>query len=308
MIASVFGIFPPSGWWALLGVFVLGTFILLLVYRCTYEHTLTRDLFRDVGIAFIVAGLVSAIYEISTRSVAKHETVLASINSAMSEFVPDSVWNEVKQQVLYRRALRRNVQIELKIRHVAELPPGRAVLWMSYSYDLEALAAADMPLTIEHELDYFMRDEKLNLPRFDRVLVVGPGAQIERLYEGDGLKRIYDGKGSIKLQGADSVRVPPRDSGRRIRIITERYEIVNVPGYYYLVMRELTAKEANGSQPTVKVMITEIPSDIAAEVATYYEPHNFTVADKSKTVWTLDGTLLPGQGLTVILTPRATAR
>jgi len=179
---------------------------------------------------------------------------------------------------------------------------------MSYSYDLEALAAADMPLSIEHELDYFMLDKKLNLPRFDRVLVVGPGAQIERLYEGDSLNRIYDGKGSIKLQGTESVTVPPRDSGRRIRIITERYEIVNVPGYYYLVMRELTVKEANSSQPTVKVVITEIPSDVTAEVATYYEPHNFTVADKSKMVWTLDGTLLPGQGLTVILTPRVAAR
>lgn len=308
----VLALLASNVWWSLLVVLVVGIAVIGITYRLFKHGTLRRDVGRDIGIAFLVAAVVSGIYEFNTRSVEEHETVLDTINRAMSAFIPDGVWTEVKEQVLHRKAIRHNVQIEMRIRRSIELssgatvpmPPGQAALWMRYSYELQALTPSATQLPIQHELDYFMRNEALNLPRFDRVVILGPDAEVPRVYEGATLGAISDDKGLIKLEGSNSITVPPQASEKRVGVITERYEIVNTPGYYYLVMRELTARDESTARPTVTVRITELPDDLEAEMTTFYPAHSFVAADTQRSVWTLDGTLLPGQGLTLTLKPR----
>jgi hypothetical protein len=142
--------FPAHLWIGVAIAFIAG--IAILIIRIKVHHgTLLNELLRDIGIAFIVGGVVSLTYEYSTRSLEERSTLVDTINRAMLEFVPASVWDEVKDQIIRQHAVRRNVQIALRLSHVAPavngrpvaIPPGQAVLWMSYGYDLYGLAASE---------------------------------------------------------------------------------------------------------------------------------------------------------------------
>ncbi|MGA8806612.1 MAG: hypothetical protein WB973_01955 [Thermoanaerobaculia bacterium] len=306
---QLFGLDVPIQLWIGVAIaFAVGVAALILERRFK-EGSLAAELSRDIGIAFIVAGIVSVGYEYSTRNLAERKTLLDTVNRAMLAFVPENVWDEVKDQIIRRNAVRRNVQMELRLSHEAPpvngkkvaLPPGQAVLWMSYGYDLYGLAAGESHIDVSHEVDYTpMWNPDLRLPRFDRVIVTDADGRIT-VYDGAALQRLEDGKGSLTLT---SIRLPPPSQGKPVRIVTERYELVNTPGYYYLVMRELTAHAEQSSEPTVKIAITQLPSDIDADVVTFYGPHGFTKPDPTKNVWVFGKTLLPGQGLNIVFTMR----
>lgn len=174
----------PSNVWLNVTVAVFIGIVALAISIFIKGKPFFSELIRDIGVAFVVAGVVSAVYEYSTRSIAEHETLLNTINRSMSAVVPDPVWKEVIDQVLHRNAIRRNVKIELRLsRDVVlgngtkiRLPPNRAVLWMSLGYDLFSMASTGSRVNVEHELDYHMWDDELKLPRFDSVSVVGTGA------------------------------------------------------------------------------------------------------------------------------------
>ncbi len=299
---------PVQLWIGVFVAFVLG-FLALVLERRLREGSLIRELSRDVGIAFFVAGIVSVGYEYSTRNLAERKTLLDTLNRAMLAFVPENVWDEVKDQIIRRNAVRHNVQIELRLTREAPavngksvpLPPGQAVLWMSYGYDLYGLAAGESHIDVSHEVDYTpMWNPDLQLPRFDRVIVTDAEGR-KTTYDGPALQKLEDGKGGLTLS---NLRLPSPNQRKPVRIVTERYELVNTPGYYYLVMRELTARGERSSEPTVKIAVTQLPSDIEADIVTFYAPHGFTKPDSAKNVWVFDKTLLPGQGLNVVFKVR----
>src|SRR5712692_8865971 len=146
MSYSWFSTFPPGFLIASLGALALGISA-VSVSRIWPEKSLKRDLVRDLGIALLVAAIVSLVYEGSTRSIAQRETRVDTLNKAMSSFVPANVWQEVTSQVLHRDVLRRNAKIRAKIFRDAQLPDGRkisapegqAILKLEYSYDLYGL-------------------------------------------------------------------------------------------------------------------------------------------------------------------------
>lgn len=306
---QLFGLqIPVQLWIGVAGALVVGV-IALLVERRFQSGSLRAELSRDIGIAFIVAAIVSVGYEYSTRNLAERKTLLDGINRAMLAFVPENVWDEVKDQIVRRNAVRHNVEIAISLSRDAPaidgkripLPPGQAVMWMSYGYDLYGLAAGESHIDVSHEVDYTpMWNPDLQLPRFDRVIVTdGEGNRTE--YAGTALTALEDGKGGLTLK---NIRLPPPNEHKPVRIVTERYELVNTPGYYYLVMRELTSRTEGSTQPTVKISIAQLPSDLEAEVVTFYAPHGFTRPDPAKNVWVFDKTLLPGQGLNLVFKVR----
>jgi hypothetical protein len=276
------------------------------------EHSISRELLRDIGIACLVAVIVSFIYELSTRNIARHETTVDTLNEAMSAFVPNDVWTEVTDQVMKRNFLRRNIQIKLRLFREGELeggqkislPPDRAVLWMSYGYDLYGLSAGSAKVSVQHELDYHMWDQSLSLPRFVRVIVSHPGQQ-SKTYEGDSLNKIYDKHGSINLDKEEIVSLPPPDRKVPVRITTERYEIVSIPGLYSIVMPQLVARTSGGNAQTITISIESLPDDIEPVVATFYGPHTFDRPDPNKNFWTYDSIMLPGQGFDIIFKMRS---
>jgi len=303
MVPLLFLGLPGQVWLSVLIACVIGVLILLLAYFFkSKEWKFWGELTRDIGIAFVVAAVVSAVYEYSTRSIAEHETLLDTINRAMKAVVPGNVWDEVRTEILHRRALRRNVRIDMKITRDAvvggrriQLPPDFAVLHMSYSYDLYGIAAGQSKVEVRHELANEMWNDDLQLPRFESVIVREPGG--ERRYDAVNLAKISPQRGVVDFD----VTLPPPTSGQAVSITTDRYELVRVPGSYNLIMPELTACADRSPEPTIRVSISALPSDVDARLDTYYPPHKFVRAGGVQNEWLFNDILLPGQGFTLLL-------
>jgi hypothetical protein len=143
-----------------------------------------------------------------------------------------------------------------------------------------------------------MWNPDLRLPRFDKVAMKGPGIDVQ--YNGkDQLEKISDGPGGIKI----NVELLPLESNRPVHVETERHELVNTPGSYYLVVRELTANEKGSTAPAVNITI-KLPPDLDADVRTYYAAHEFRRVPGINR-WTFTGTMLPGQGVDLLFGVRA---
>jgi hypothetical protein len=294
-----------------LGAIALGIIALVLAER--NSASVVKHLLRDIGIAFIVAVVVTVVYEYSTRHLDERITMLNVIDKAMAEFMPPSVWDEVKQEVLQRQRMRRNVDFEFKVLRDAKLsngkyvtaPAGQVILWMKYGYDLYGMTASPIDVEIQHELAYEMWNDKLQIPRFERVSVISDHGKKVKMYVGDELQKIDDGKGSIRLKGPNVVQLPPARLNEPVRIESERYELVSAPGSYNIVMPELAASLDNSPDPTIRVTISEVPYDLDVSLNTYYAAHSFKQPDKSKNFWTYEKIVLPGQGFSVIVQPKS---
>jgi hypothetical protein len=300
--------FPSHLRWIAALVSAIGILWLLLANRTKKE--ILKDVLRDLGIACIVAVVVTAIYEYSTRDIEKRETVLSMIDTAMAEFLPKTAWDEVKQEILRRNRVRRNVDIEFKISRKARLssgkyitaPPGQVILWMKYGYDLVAVGPGAAYEPVQHELAHEMWNEDLQIPRFEKVTIIRDSGKQEDLYEGERLKRIYDGK-SILL-GPDVVQLPAPQLHQSVKIVSERYELMSAPGSYNLVMPELTVRGDGSTDPTIRVRVTELPPDLEIRLDTYYAAHKFTPAGGSDNSWVYNNLMLPGQGFSLIVKPK----
>lgn len=292
-------------------VMVIGLLALLLALGAKKQRKeFVGDLLRDVGIALVVAVVVTVIYEHSTRNLEERVTMLHTIDKTMAAVMPLSVWEEVKREVLLRHRIRRNVDIEFKILRNARLsngkyitaPPGQVILWMKYGYDLYGMAEGGTYEPVQHELAYEMWNKELQIPRFESVSVIRDQGKQVKLLVGEELKRFCDGQ-TLRL-GPDLVQLPAPQLNKPVRIVSERYELMGAPGSYNLVMPELTARVEGSNNPTIKVSVSEIPSDLEVKLTTYYAPHTFTPAADTDNVWVYNNIALPGQGFTLIVQPK----
>ena len=164
---------------------------------------------RDIGIAFVVAGVVSGVYEWTTRSIDENKKAVNLFNTINSYNVGEAVWTELRNEVFRAPLMRRNLQIRLKLTRnwpvgrgeIISLPTHQAVLWMEYSYDLYPLTNESWNLPIQHQVDYEMFDKTLGVPRFERIKLTKQATQWEAQTEefrGAELDQISDGKGTPK--------------------------------------------------------------------------------------------------------------
>lgn len=271
---------------------------------------------RDIGIAFVVAGLVSGVYEWTTRSIDENKRAVNLFNTINSYNVGEPVWTELRNAVFRAPQMRRNVKIRLKLTRnwqgsrgeIIALPTHQAVLWMEYSYDLYPLTNESWNSSIQHQVDYEMFDNTLGVPRFEKIKLTKQVTQWEAQTEeftGSALEQFSDGKGVINLdpRKLKNIDLPSPNDNRPINVLSERYEIVSTPGQYRLTMPVLVAKGPSEAH-TINVSIEGIPDDIEAEVNSFYTGLNFK-PDSSKRNWIFDGVMLPGQGINVVFRVRA---
>jgi hypothetical protein len=295
-----------------IGVLVSAVGVLWLVLANRTKSHSWKELLRDIGVACIVAVIVTLIYEAGTRSVERRETVLKGIGTAMADFIGDNGWTDVQQEVLRGKRIRRNVDIEFKISRNARLstgkyitaPPGQVILWMKYKYDLYAIDSAATSEPVEHQLGYEMWNPDLEIPRFEKVTLIRNNGEKEDPWEGERLARICTG-GSVVLR-PDILKLPPPRMNKPVTIVSERYELMSAPGSYNLVMPELTVRPDGSSEPTIKVAVT-LPPDLEFHLDTYYAAHKFNPAGNSNNLWVYDNLMLPGQGFSLILEPKPRA-
>jgi hypothetical protein len=303
---------PGDVWPRVLLVIAAGVLVLVAVCVLKKKNRLkfAHELARDIGIALIVAGIVSWLYEFSTRSVENARTLSEMFDAQMRHSIPPTAWEEVKGQIVAPHAIRRNVAVHIEVSHQAALlngtlvpPPAcQSVLDMTYSYDLYATGQESIAFRMEQVLDYDpMWSQQLQLPRFDRLRIAGPGVSINARNTEE-LQQYVSGPGRITAH----FRLWPLESKKPVHVETERHELVSTPGSYYLVVRELTANDPQSGTPTFEISMT-LPADLEARVQTYYAAHEFK-RDGTKNRWTFDGIMLPGQGVDMLFAVAPGAR
>src|SRR5215213_1206777 len=202
---------PGDVWKSSIVALVVGILILLIpqgvehiecLHQLLGERFHWKDIVRDIGIAFLVAGIVAFIYEWSTRVTAEHHKMKSVVQTVMSSFVPEDVWNEVNREILHRMVARRNLVIQMMLYRSGQLPTGesitlpptQAVLWIQVSYDLYGLVTGSYRSDVTHYLDQEMRNEEVDLPRFTRAQVITAESGTSLEYTGHELDEIYDRK------------------------------------------------------------------------------------------------------------------
>jgi hypothetical protein len=270
-----------------------------------------REIVKDIGIGFLVAGVVSVTYEWATRTTAEREEGLEVVNSLMASIIGRNVWEEIRNETVKVPRVRRNLVIDVGLQRDWELANGqtivlpkcKAVMSMRIGYDLYLVSSDEPQTPVQQAVDYYMWDDELQLPRFESVTV---STQIDAFHtkdetiSGDELKQISDGKGSIILEGKHAIKFPPPEMNKPVRITTKRYELVNTPGDYNLTMGALTARVPSLEQHTITINFTGGLDDVEPNITTNWSGHKFT-PNGNKSAWTFDGIMLPGQGIQIEL-------
>lgn len=314
---------PPLGV-ILSAALIAGVGLLFLCFaklRARKKPGFPAEILRDTGIAFIVAAVVTVVYEANTRSVKEHSDMVSVLNTIMGSGITKDVWGEVESKVLARNRLRRGATVELKLLREVTLPDGRKiampkhqlVMFMKYEYDLYALTSGQAKAKIWQALDWQMYDKATDLPMFLSIEVKRGNQVIQRLDAATikSTKGVFDrDKGTMSLDGDLGVDLPPPDDKNPLHITTERYEVVNFPGAYTLYMPDTVApplpgKDPTTREPTIKVTFEYIPDDIQVKLETYLEEHVFNPSDKNARVWEFNDIMLLGQAVSFTFKKRA---
>lgn len=214
--------------------------VLIVASTTVTGHRIYHALLDEFGVAIIVAGLVTLLYETYAREVLFDETGAGVLAAIMGDLFDTELWGALREQLLSKKAVRRGFSVRISLTRDPELPQHQAVLWVCVLYRLHAVHAKTEQLRVYHYLDRFMRNDNLKLPGFEHITV---GAEI---IDTTNLTDVFE----------KWIDMSPWTNG--IPIVIERREIVYTPGAYNLLMSDLTALET--------VQIEHVPADVDIEV------------------------------------------
>jgi hypothetical protein len=201
---------------------------------------IAKEILDELGVAVIVAALVTLMYETYAREVLSQETMTHVLEAVIGDMFDSELWSELRNQLLNKPAVRRGFSVRIRLERDASLPSHQAILWVSVSYRLHALHKKADRIRVHHYLDRFMKNDLLKLPRFVHIAI------------GD---RVVD---AARIDGQFDEQVDVTQWSDGVPIIIERREIVYTPGAYNLLMSDLTALET--------VQIEDVPEDVEVDV------------------------------------------
>ena len=252
-----------------------------------YLGGLFPDLLRDVGIAFVVSCVVAALFEMRRSLKHQVETMRDVIDVTMGEQISPDVWLELKELIAVKQVIRRDVRIRLQMERSAGLGGHEAILGVEYQYEIHGLTSKPAKVSIQHELDYHLRNDGLGLPRFESV-TVNRGWQEGHQYRGRDLAGISNKKCleldlDLASRGAEPYVVR-----------SERFELVHAPGSYNLYTPEF--------MKGLRVDFISWPEDIEIEVSV--RPQGQGDIKRIGNTWMCERLILPGQGIEIKFSQR----
>jgi hypothetical protein len=257
--------------------FVFGLALILISVRWTEQSTL-HDVLDELGVATIVAAVVTLMYETYAREVFTHETTKHMLETVMGDMFDNKLWDELRWQLLEKEAIRRAFTVRISLSRDPQLPQHEGVLRVFVTYRLHVLRPRVGKVGIHHYLDRFMANRALQLPRFEYVAIGSEILDVRTLPD--------DFKRDVVMSGEAGVP-----------ITIERREIVYTPGAYNLLMSDLTQLET--------VQVEELPDDVDIEVNwTLDKPHPMAPFQGCL----VDRMLLPGHSIEFRFVNRDAAR
>jgi len=234
------------------------------------KEGLWHDVVNELGIALVIAAVVTLLYEFYARQTYSFETVQQVLRTIMGDMFDTQLWEEMKAELLSKSAMRRAFRVELRVERRKDLPPHILVLRTVMSYRLTSLRRKKTKIRVLHFVDQFMTGcaGQTGLPRFERITVgettyagVDAGTRFER---------------QIDLASFPHHVAP---------VAVEREELVYIPGAYNLLMSELTELES--------LVVVSCPDDVVVDVNVMFVERQLT----TRQGWSVNRVLLPGQSL-----------
>jgi len=275
---------------SLVVLLLLGAGLLALVSFFKFKGSdVAWEFLRDLGIALVVAVVVAGLFELYRSIRHNVETMRDVLDITMNDKVTPEVWQELRTFIEARKVIRRNMHVRWCLVKEASLPEHLAVLQIEIGYELHALSSSIREVLVEHELDYHMANQTLNLPRFDRILI-NPDQCSANCYSAEEIAQKWP-------RGKVSISVPiSRGNARPTIVRTERQELVNVPGSYNLYTPELVK--------SFDVYYGDCLATVEPEVLVRPFGYGVTLKHVGNN-WSCEDLLLPGHGIEIKLRLKA---
>lgn len=275
--------------WFLTGAaFLVGLALLIICQLKLKGNEIVQHVTRDIAIAFLVAGLITVIYE--------HVVDLRRMSDAISiivgENVPPPVLNAVTSQVFKKEVIRENLDLRWTVEPSDSLPNHQALIKVRISYDLYGLKSHSFDFSVKQELENLnIQDAGKSLPRFDSVAVG------DKTYKGEELKRMINEDGLLTLPfvtlhpwaGLDADLRSATGPG--VKFIFERTEIINIPGSYNTVLSQITKG--------VKLEIEHPEDYMGHRLKEWFDRGGQPFKPTGDRHYSFDGIVLPGQSISV---------
>jgi uncharacterized membrane protein (DUF485 family) len=245
---------------------IVGAVVFLTAAWFAEGHSFWRDILRDVGIAFLVAIIVSAIYEVFARSHYDEKVREGKVHAVLEEIVHKDIWGEVRRQVIEKDMIREKAKIKMKLQRKPDLfgeNSSQVLLWVDFSYELNGLRSKTRRVTLGHNLDNHIKRSELGLPRFEDIVIgktVYDCRNVAQTGKSAGTQKVNIKGATLDLSKGTfrkEIYLRPREA-KGVAVETRRQEITYVPGSYNLTMGEMTQG--------ISIHLLELPFDIVAEV------------------------------------------
>jgi hypothetical protein len=256
------------------------------------------DILRDVGIAFLVAIVVTIVYEMSTRANFEGAKMQHVLKTVLAYDVPSKVWDELNDNILHRPVIRRKVNIVFRVEKDPSFFANLARLRMDYSYYLYSFSDSSI-ITVQHDVVGHMTFR--DYPRFESVSVTEPGKGPDT-YDRARLQRenmLKSFQRKIYFEPAYNFATDSYDDAKAARIETIRDEVVSLPGVYPLGIPELIEGPID--------VIVQAQEGMEPEISTQWSQHVFGLVSThplednyTEYKYTFKGTLLPGQTILLL--------
>lgn len=226
-----------------------------------HDYSIWREIIRDIGIACLVAAVITFIFELHARSRSDLETITGVLNMTMGDVVRPDIWTEVKAQIIQSRVVREKMEVRITSVEPVGGPFGPAILTMHTEYDLHGLHyKKETGMTVAHDLDEHVPGSDMTqfpqlagLPRFDYIKVGNEVVVAETPPDSPAPDTKYVNGGHFTYP----LEIPPREQGS-VHVIVRRKEIFYIPGSYNLAMGEIT----NG----VVLHLESLPENVEASI------------------------------------------
>lgn len=282
-------------------LFLFGLLTLVIVWQLVKRQKLKKDdlsydIGKDIGIALLAASLITFSYD----RVLDLRNLTDLFGVVFGSDVGEEVVDTTRSAIFQRKLIREDAHFIFRIVRDENLSRGQVIIKAHIGYDvysLESLGTNDYKFVQELEHFHLKGTDKdgKELPRFDSVSI----STMKEPYEGERLRRMMC-NGRVEITDSISLKPWPRREGAApprertaVRINTSRSEIVNVPGYYHIVLGELTK--------AIRVLVIEVPDDIQVEIKKSYDPKGTYFAQEGKDISYHPGVVLPGQSISLLI-------
>lgn len=229
--------------WVIFALLLIAGAAFISLSSFVESYPVVHDLIRDIGIAILVAAIITAVYEWYARLRFELMLMNSFLGAVIADWSRQDIWNALKSQIIEKTVIRENFRLAIRLQPDSRLADGQMLLKMQVSYALRGLRSESMTAKIEHFLDWHFKVKGHNLPCFNSIKVGGNNIPLE--------SNAFNKKGEFMYH----VKVPAKD-GETIPVTSSRQEIIYFPGTHCFVLNEITKG--------IEICLNSIPDDITA--------------------------------------------